>query len=202
MSEASNGYEAAAHEFVARRGASRVGAAEVRGWVETLSPDAVVLDLGCGHGVPITEALIGKRREVYGVDASLSLVSALRERLPDVHVACEAVEDSRFFDRRFDGAVAWGLMFLLPAEAQAALIHDVASVLHPGGRFLFTSPADACTWVDVLTKRRSLSLGAEGYGAALTSAGLILLDEYEDEGDNHYYDAAKQAGGARVGDAS
>lgn len=92
--------------------------------------------------------------------------------------------------------VAWGLLFLLAADAQTALIHRVAPVLRPEGRFLFTSPKEACTWTDMLTGRPSISLGHEVYRATLASAGLELLAEYRDEGENHYYDARKDWAGA------
>jgi hypothetical protein len=116
------------------------------------------------------------------------MVAAFHHRFPQAHVACEAVEDSRFVDRSFDGILAWGLMFLLPAEAQRALIRMVAMALNPGGRFLFTSPALACTWADAVTGRQSLSLGAKSYTAVLSDANLVLIGEHIDEGDNHYYE--------------
>lgn len=189
--DSSNGYNSLAHEFMLRRSPT-IGAATVREWARALPPGGEVLDLGCGHGVPISEALIQGGFEVYGVDASPWMAAAFRARFPQAHLACEAVEDSGFFGRTFDGVVAWGLFFLLAADAQVALIHRVAPVLRPGGRFLFTSPEQACTWTDVLTGRQSVSLGKEVYEVTLAEAGLELLDEYQDEGENYYYDAWKR----------
>jgi hypothetical protein len=120
------------------------------------------------------------------------MTAAFRERFPQAHVACEAVEDSRFFGRTFDAVISWGLMFLLPRETQLTLIQRVATALKPGGRLLFTSPAQVCTWSDLLTGRLSLSLGADGYRTALQTAGFALIGEHDDEGDNHYYDAIKR----------
>lgn len=185
----SNGYEAVASEFLRQRDQSRIGIATIRSWAQTLPPGASVLDLGCGHGVPVSEALIHDGFRVYGVDASPSLTAEFRRRFPGAQVACEAVEDSRFFGRTFDGVVAVGLMFLLPPDLQRELIHKVARVLNPAGRFLFTSPAQICTWTDVLTGRQSQSLGAKRYHAILSESGLSLAGESVDEGDNHYHDA-------------
>ena len=187
----SNGYEAFASEFMRYRGDSSIGVATVRRWALALRPGATILDLGCGHGVPLATALIDDGFIVYGVDASPTLTEAFRRRFPHAHVACEAVEASAFFGRTFDAALTIGLMFLLDAETQRNLIHKVAQALIPGGRFLFTSPMQVCTWTDVLTGRRSQSLGTDGYKAILASAGLTLLDEYLDEGENHYFDARK-----------
>ena len=60
-------------------------------------------------------------------------------------MACEPVEETSFFGQMFDGVIAWGLMFLLPAETQRSLIHRVGKVVKGGGRFLFTAPFQVCT---------------------------------------------------------
>lgn len=162
-------------------------------WARSLPRGAAVLDLGCGSGVPISETLIEEGLTVYGVDASPALVAAFRQRFPHAPVACEPVEHSRFFDRSFEGVVAVGLI-LLRAEVQRDLIGRVARALKPGGRFLFTSPAQACTWPDNLTGRPSRSLGADVYKAIAADAGLTVVAEYTDEGENHYYDACRPPG--------
>lgn len=187
----SNGYEAVASEFVRRRARSDIGVTTVRTWARALPSGTSILDLACGHGVPIAMTLMNDGFVIHGVDASPTLTAAFRRRFPHAQVACEAVEDSRFFGRTFDGIVAVGLMFLLSAEVQQHVIRKVALALNPGGRFLFTSPVQTCTWTDVLTGRQSLSLGVEEYKAALSAAGLIPGAEYVDEGNNHYYDACK-----------
>ena len=188
----SNGYEAVATEFIAVRQQSGVGVATVRAWGRSLPQGATILDLACGFGVPNSQALINDGFVIYGVDASPSLTTEFRGRFPDVIVACEAVEDSRFFDRTFDGVIAVGLLFLLSEDSQRDLIRRVGLALNSGGRFLFTSPAQSCTWTDILTGRESLSLGADAYKAIIADARLNLVGEHSDEGDNHYYDTCRQ----------
>jgi len=105
---------------------------------------------------------------------------------------CESVMDSFFFIRRFDGVVAWGLMFLLLPEEQQRLIQRMAGILAPGGRLLFTAAAEPAEWEDAMTGLKSQALGAEEYRRLLDAAGLSVLREYEDVGENHYYDAVKR----------
>ena len=176
---------------MARRGRSQIGVATVREWARTLPPGASILDLGCGDGRPIAEVLLDDGFEVHGVDASPTLVEAFRLRFPEARVACEPVEISAFFGRAFDGIVAVGLLFLLPSDVQRDLIFRVARALNRGGRFLFTAPAEACLWNDVLTGRQSRSLGAAEYRATILAAGLELAGEHVDEGSNHYYDVIR-----------
>lgn len=195
MDNPSNGYEGVAQEFLARRGSGRsagVGVKEVRRWAQSLPRGAAVIDVGCGPGFPITEVLVAEGLNVYGVDAAPSFVEAFRRNLPNTPVACEAVQESRFFGRTFDAVLAWGLMFLLTAEDQPRLIQKFAEILAPGGRLLFTSVAKPAVWNDAMTGLESRSLGAEEYRRLLGAAGLSVSNEYEDEGENHYFDAVKE----------
>jgi 2-polyprenyl-3-methyl-5-hydroxy-6-metoxy-1,4-benzoquinol methylase len=187
----SNGWEAVAGKLIVHRERSRIGVATVRAWAQHLPKGASILDLGCGSGVPISEALLNDGFAVDGIDASPTLVAAFQQRFPHAAVACERAETSRMFGRAYDGILAVGLMFLLAEEAQRSLILRAGAALKPGGRFLFSSPAQACTWLDLMTGRESRSLGAAAYAAILSEARLTLVAEYRDEGESDYYDAVK-----------
>lgn len=191
----SNGYEAVATDFMSHRAGSGVGVTTVREWAKALPSGGAVLDLGCGHGVPISQALVESGFTVYGVDASPSMIAAFRARFPHAPAECGAAEDSRFFGRTFDGIVAWGLIFLLAPEAQAQLIQRVSAALKLGGRLLFTSPHQMCEWSDNLTGQKSVSLGSDVYRQIIEVAGLVVVGETEDEGQNHYYFVQKPDSG-------
>jgi O-methyltransferase involved in polyketide biosynthesis len=120
------------------------------------------------------------------------LVRAFRRNLPNTPIACEAVQDCGFFDRTFDAVLAWGLIFLLSPEDQRRLIQRLADILLPGGRLLFTSPAETGFGNDMMTGLETRSLGAAEYRRELAAAGLSVGSEYEDEGGNHYFDVFKQ----------
>ena len=192
-SDPANGWEAESRHFIATR--SPIGASTVRSWARRLPAGASVLELGCGSGFPIAQALVDEGLHVHGIDASPSMVAAFRQRFPHAPVACEAAETSEYFNRTFDGIVAVGLIFLLRPEVQRAVIHRAAA-LEPGGRFLFTAPWQVHTWQDLTTGRTSVSLGADEYRRTLADAGLEVTDEYVDEGGNHYYDAVRRASDA------
>jgi len=190
----SNGYEGVAEEFLASRGSGQsrgVGVNAVRQWARTLPRGAAVIDLGCGSGFPITEVLITEGLNVFAVDAAPSFVQAFQRNLPKIPVVCEAVEESIFFGRTFDAVLAWGLIFLLSPKEQRRLIRRIAEIIVPGGRLLFTSPAEPLVWNDAMTGVESRSLGVQEYRRQLAAAGLSVSSEYEDEGQNHYFNVLK-----------
>lgn len=82
-------------------------------------------------------------------------------------------------------------MFLLSREDQRRLIQRIADRLVLGGRLLFTSPAEPAVWKDAMTGLESHSLGSDEYRRQLSAVGLAFACEYEDEGQNHYFDACK-----------
>jgi len=188
----SEGWEDVAEHFMAAR--SDTGAHLVLSWARENLPrsrSGSVIDIGCGSGVPIAHTLIDAGVDVFGIDASPTLIAAFRRQFPKAQSACEAAQDSPFFHRTFDAAVAIGLLFLLTEDDQQKVIRRVANVLKPGGRFLFTAPREKCEWDDTLTGRRSKSLGAEAYEQLLRESGLHLASSRIDEGGNNYYDAVK-----------
>jgi cyclopropane fatty-acyl-phospholipid synthase-like methyltransferase len=185
----SNGYDELAEVFMRIRNTS-IGPSTVLNWSHSLARGSSILELGCGNGV-ISQVLVEAGFSLYGVDASPKMIRAFRERFPTVQAECAAVEDSTLFDRTFDGIVAWGLMFLLPVDAQKLVIAKAAKALKQRGQFLFTSHREAIGWKDAMTGRESLSLGAEAYQELLKAQGFTSVENRSDEGDNYYYVATK-----------
>jgi len=185
----SNGYDRIAEIYINTRGRAvdGIGASTARAWAQTLPAGSAILDLGCGTGIPVTRILLAAGLNVYAVDASPKMVADFRQNFPHVPVACESVERSLFFNRRFDGIISVGLLFLLPEENQRVLIPKMAAALHPGGKLLFTAPIDKVEWKDIMTEQLSRSLGAEQYRALMLASGLSIGEELDDEGGNHYF---------------
>lgn len=182
-------YEKHAREFLEVRDASVIGAEVVDRWARSLPPGIEVLDIACGGGLPITQALVDAGLSVRAMDASPTLVAEFHARFPDVPVECSRIQDSRCFDRRFGAVTMIGLIFLLNRTEQEALIARIPEMLLPGGRFLMTAPIEAGRWADLTTGIESLSLGKAAYEEVLKTAGLSVIDRYRDEGNGNYYDA-------------
>jgi len=182
----SNGWAAIADGFISNR-SSGIGAVTINNWGKFFKPGQAILDVGCGFGGPYTQGLIDKGINVYGIDASNTLVQEYLKRFPSVLAKCEAAEVSPFFGKKFDGILSVGLIFLLSHEDQILVLQKMAIALKEGGKLLFSSPYQICDWDDLLTGRKSMSLGREMYIDILRKHGLNLIDEHTDEGENHYY---------------
>jgi len=192
----SNGYESVSKDYILYRGSKTdgIGASTVLTWANTFKHPASILDIGCGTGIPITKILIDRGFDVYGIDASPSLVNEFHRNFPETPVECESALASRFFDRQFDAVIACGLLFLLTEKDQFELILKLSNSLVHGGRALFTAPIQEMQWNDVMTGLPSISLGKSRYDFILSQLGFSILDGFVDEGDNYYHHAIKNDG--------
>lgn len=186
-SDKSNGWEAIANEFLTLRNLT-FGKTIISSWAKSFESGQSILDVGCGFGGPYTQVLIDCGLNVFGIDASPSLLNEYSKTYPNNSVRCEAAEESNFFDRKFDGVISIGLMFLLSKDVQVSVLEKIAQSLNDGGKLLFTSPYQVCDWDDLLTGRQSVSLGRERYVSILKPFGLELINEHTDEGKSHYYE--------------
>jgi len=187
----SEGWEASAAQFMAAR--TSIGQSLVRTWARNALPArGSIVDVGCGSGFPIAEALVEDQFQVFGIDASPTLIAEFRRNLPQAKAVCEAAQESAFFQRRFDAAVSIGFLFLLDQEDQSMVLRRVAEALVPGGRALFSAPLKRCDWEDSITGRRSRSLGDQEYEKLLNLYGLDLVTCHVDEGKNNYFEAVKR----------
>lgn len=189
--DSAEAYELNAHAFLRGRDPSSIGTKVVEQWAGTLRRGATVIELACGGGYPVSRALDAAGLQLWAIDSSPTLVAEFQSRFPNIPVQCAKVQESDFFGRKYDGAIAIGLLFLLPASDQVGLIFRVAEILVPKGRFLFMAPIQIGIWKDLNTGLECSSLGQERYSELLRDAGFRVVATYTDKGENHYYDAEK-----------
>jgi ubiquinone/menaquinone biosynthesis C-methylase UbiE len=104
-----------------------------------------VLDLGCGEGYCSRELRALGATQVCGLDISEGMIAAakLQEAQEpsgiDYEVEC-ATNLQQFGDRTFDLVVAVFLFNYLTTAQTQQCIAEIARVLSPGGRFVFSVP--------------------------------------------------------------
>jgi len=121
----------------------QTGVPEASALSATLSPASLVLDVGCGNGVPITRALLDAGHHIVGLDSSAAMLDRFRGNLPRTPAVRAIVEYAPFADASFDAAIAWGMLFHLTVERQRRAIEEVSRVLRPRAPFLFTAGGGA-----------------------------------------------------------
>lgn len=190
-SDSVSAYENHAHKFLNARDRSTIGIPVIEQWAHSLPASSDVLEIACGGGIPVTHTLALAGLKLWAVDSSPTLISEFKFRFPEIPVECAHALESNYFGRKFSAVISIGLIFLLCEDDQVRLIHHVSQLLLPGGRFLFTAPVEIGIWTDRNTGHKCRSLGRERYKSILQEAQFRILDTYEDEGRNNYYDVER-----------
>ena len=108
-----------------------------------LSPESRLLDLGCGPAGPLTFIAAQTKCQAVGLDVSANAIDAARARAASLGLSQQIIlqqmdlnETLPFPDARFHAVVS--IDVVLHLRDRAAIFGEVARVLAPAGRFLFT----------------------------------------------------------------
>jgi SAM-dependent methyltransferase len=108
-----------------------------------LSPESRLLDLGCGPAGPLTYIAAETKCQAVGLDVSANAIAAARDRAASLGLSekialqqADLNEPLPFADAHFHVVVS--IDVVLHLRDRAAFFGEVARVLVPGGRFLFT----------------------------------------------------------------
>lgn len=146
-----------------------------------------VLDLGCGEGYN-TRVLAGEGAKVMGIDLSKELVNLAIEReeeekLGIVYHVANAADLYMLDDSSFADVVSF--MAIQDMRDIGRVFHEVARVLKPTGRFLFSIPHPC---FERRSKREGWQEDEEGHPV------YFKVDRYFDEGPYEYEFTMKSAG--------
>jgi SAM-dependent methyltransferase len=119
--------------------ADRPGQVEAGRWLtEHIRGERVVLDVGCGNGVPTARQLAGAGCRVVGVDTSPVMLELARKNVPEgIFVEREMHDLAGLHPRqsRFDGAVAFFSLLMLDRAGVAKALDAIRNVLAAEGVF-------------------------------------------------------------------
>jgi SAM-dependent methyltransferase len=100
--------------------------------LDALPEGAAVLDLGCGSGVPTTQAL-ASRFDVTGIDISESQIALARRNVPAARFLVADITQLDLPAASLDGVTAFYSLIHVPRDEQPALLRAIASWLRPRG---------------------------------------------------------------------
>jgi len=171
---------------------SWVTADELRADLERLSLniDSLLLDVGCGPGGPLIFAVQSTGGLGIGVDISRAATESASRRARTFNLESRVSTLVANLDRplpiaarSIDAVMSFDV--ILHLRDRAALLSEIARVLTPGGRLLFTDPGVVVADItDDEIERRStygfVELVPEGINESILQAvGLILVDRQD-----------------------
>ena len=174
-----------------------IGVREALSAVASLARGSRILDLGCGNGRPITDALVNAGYHVVGLDTSRGMLERFRLNLPKTPAVRADSRACPFRDNVFDAAVSWGMLFHLEPRDQATTFAAVSRVLKPGAPFLFTAaeipevPADDPGITGTMNGVTFRYYAVKDYRTLIAKHGFALENVYDDPGVSTYYFARK-----------
>lgn len=147
------GYDAISVAYRSDDGQSASSSAEdvsrYAGWVEGLASlvpsAAVVVDLGCGAGLPATRELTDRGLRVLGVDFSAVQLSRARRLVPAASLVQADMTALHLRQGSVDAVVSFYALIHVPLEDQQTLFPRIRSWLHKGGYLLAITGADRWT---------------------------------------------------------
>lgn len=151
---------------------------ELRRIVEelALTPDDLLIDIGCGRGGPGLWVAAAAEVSLLGVDISPTALASAEQRAAAVGLADRAAYAEGSFDAiPAEPASAGGVMSidaLLFAPDKAAALREIARVLTPGGRFVAT------TW-DYRSQPVNRPPQVDDHRPLLSEAGFEVLEYSE-----------------------
>jgi SAM-dependent methyltransferase len=133
-----------------------------------ISPDARILDAGCGHGRNLVY-LMREGYDVWGVDTDAGAIEATRsaartlaQHLPPERFGVQPVERMMFGDGTFDVVISSAVLHFARDEGQWwGMVREMWRVLAPGG---------------LLFARLASTIGHEGSVVALGNRRFVLPD--------------------------
>lgn len=128
-------YDKIAERYLEWSAASKVRAHYLEKLLSVLPQSANILELGCGAGIPVTQAL-ARRGNVIGADISPAQATLARKNAPSAEIICADMMALEFPAAGFDAVCAFYAITHLPREEHAELFRRVATWLNPGGYFL------------------------------------------------------------------
>jgi ubiquinone/menaquinone biosynthesis C-methylase UbiE len=174
-----------------------IGVREALAAVASLLRGSRILDVGCGNGWPITNALVSAGHRLVGLDSSQGMLNRFRENVPGTPAVRGDARACPFLNETFDAAISWGMWFHLEPRDQATAFASVSRLLKPGAPFLFTAaeipdvkpddPGITGTMNDVTFRYYAVA----DYRTLIGEHGFDLVDVHDDPGVSTYYFARK-----------
>ncbi len=104
-----------------------------------LAADSLILDLGCGAGLPVDRRLIDHGHRVIGVDISDAMLTLARRNVPEASYRLRDMATLKQDEYSVDAVVSFFAMFHIDRRYHRDLLYRIRSYLQEGGLILVTT---------------------------------------------------------------
>ncbi len=107
-------------------------------FVDYLTPNGKILDIGCGTGYPVAQYLTSRNFSVTGIDISRKMIHKAKDL--NLRNAVFIHEDILNFstDVRYDGIIAFDSIWHIAKDKQAVVYRKISSLMKNGAYLIFT----------------------------------------------------------------
>ena len=135
--ELTRSYDRIAEQWARDMETSGYGLQMIERAVKFCSKKETALDVGCGSGGRVVNALVTHGFRVKGIDISDKMLQQARRLHCGVDFIKANIMDWET-EERFDLVVAWDSIFHLPLAAHGPVLKKLCSFLQPGGILVYT----------------------------------------------------------------
>lgn len=126
------GYNRIAEDYYSHRDLSKFNK-ELEQFASLLPENALILDVGCGAGIPTAKFLTEKGIKVTGIDLSDKMLSLARENVPSAEFIKMDMNGLKFSENTFDGILSVYALFHVPKNQHLDIFKQFYKILKPGG---------------------------------------------------------------------
>jgi SAM-dependent methyltransferase len=126
------GYNAIAAQYLATRTTNSADVQLLDEFIQRLPPHAMVLDAGCGAGVPITQKL-AQHFHVTGVDISEAQIELARKHVLAAQFLCADMTTLDFPNHTFDAICSYYAIIHIPRTEHRSLLQNFYRMVKPAG---------------------------------------------------------------------
>lgn len=103
-----------------------------------LKPHSIILDVGCGAGVPVDRCFIKSGHKIIGIDISEKQIELAKKNVPEGDYKVEDMSELKSGEYTVDAVVSFYAIFHTPREQHMEILNKIHSFVKKDGYLLIT----------------------------------------------------------------
>jgi SAM-dependent methyltransferase len=130
-----SGYNSIMEAYLSTRNCGSEDVRLLGDFVGNLPKDSLILDAGCGAGIPVSR-ILSRHFQVIGVDFAENQLMIAQKHVPNAVFICQDITDLGFRESSFDAICSYYAIIHIPRSEHANIYRRFYSLLKPHGMAL------------------------------------------------------------------